>query len=399
MSDDNSFESLVGIHGYTYAQLKGTGGTIKQQNQDFIVREIPPSGKPIFKGSEIGNDVGGLFIHAVLWKTGLDTFNAIRKLSNHLKHPERDFGFAGLKDAAAETYQRISIWNIDKELIKTINLANIKVFHPIRQKFSVKIGDLEGNFFEIIIRDILDEWTIEEWEDFKINLESNGILNFYGLQRFGTTRPILHLIGKLLLQGEYSEVIHKYLGESSPLENERIAKLRLEYHETHSYNNLRIKFPESYQIEKMLLTGLERNHTAKTIILNLPKNFLKLAISAYQSYLFNKVLSYLNNVEFPLSVNEAIPLPGYQTDRKKIPKMISDTVTLFLEEDALNFQSFNHEHSNLRSKGSTRQAIILPTKFSYSQENLTEKEKRVSFCLPKGSYGTVVIREIIKAEI
>ncbi|MFX0013588.1 MAG: tRNA pseudouridine(13) synthase TruD, partial [Candidatus Hermodarchaeota archaeon] len=165
------------------------------------------------------------------------------------------------------------------------------------------------------------------------------------------------------------------------------------------YNNLRIKFPESYQIEKMLLTGLERNHTAKTIILNLPKNFLKLAISAYQSYLFNKVLSYLNNVEFPLSVNEAIPLPGYQTDRKKIPKMISDTVTLFLEEDALNFQSFNHEHSNLRSKGSTRQAIILPTKFSYSQENLTEKEKRVSFCLPKGSYGTVVIREIIKAEI
>ncbi|UCG90461.1 MAG: tRNA pseudouridine(13) synthase TruD, partial [Candidatus Heimdallarchaeota archaeon] len=331
---DYSIESNIGIHGYSTPQFLGIGGIIKQRNEDFIVREIPPSGKPIFDGSEIGEDLGGMFIHCCLWKTGLDTFSAIRKLSTSWKIAEKDFGFAGLKDAAAETYQRISIWNIDKRRIYNTNLPKIKVFHPIRQKFAVKIGDLLGNFFEIIIRNNRREWSNEEWEHFKVHLESNGVLNFYGPQRFGTKRPILHLIGKLLLQEKYSEAITKYLGETSPLENERITKLRQEYLETHSYSRLRLEFPYSYRIERVLLRGLMRHHSAKRIILNLPKSFLKLTISAYQSYIFNEILSYLNETCFPLPSDIIIPLPGFRTIPEQASDEIWEKLTALLEEDA-----------------------------------------------------------------
>ncbi len=399
MLKDYSIESNIGVHGYSTPQFTGIGGIIKQRNKDFIVREIPPSGKPIFDGSEIGDNLGGMFIHCVLWKTGLDTYSAIRKLSSSWKIAEKDFGFAGLKDAAAETYQRISIWNIDKKRIYTTNLPNIKIFHPIRQKFAVKIGDLLGNFFEIIIRNNHQKWNNEEWKHFKVHLESKGVLNFYGSQRFGAKRPILHLIGKLLLQEKYSDAVTKYLGEISPLENERITKLRQKYHETHSYNKLRSEFPYSYHIERMLLRGLIRHHSSKSIILNLPKSFLKLAISAYQSYLFNRVLSHLNKTCVPLASDIAIPLPGYRTIQEQVSDEIWDNLTALLEKDALDLHSFRHEQPNLRSKGSSRRAIIFPDNFNYFPMDIEEKGIKVTFSIPKGSYGTIVIREITKNKI
>ena len=107
----------------------------------------------------------------VLWKSGFDTFRAINKLSSFLGIEEKDFGFAGLKDAVAETYQRISIWNIDISFIERINIPNIKLFHPIRQKFAIKTGDLLGNYFKIKIQDIRRDWDKNDLEYLKNNLD------------------------------------------------------------------------------------------------------------------------------------------------------------------------------------------------------------------------------------
>jgi tRNA pseudouridine13 synthase len=398
MSQECSIESLIGIHGYSSAQILGTGGCIKQRQEDFIVREIPPSGKPIFDGSEIGHSLGGMYVHCVLWKKGLDTFSAIRKLCKSWGVTEEDFGYAGLKDAAAETYQRISVWNVDEKVIQETDLPNIKVYHPIRQKFAVKIGDLIGNFFEIKIHDIRNEWNEENWKHLKSHFESDGILNFYGSQRFGSKRPILHLIGKYLLQQNYSDAIDKYIGETSPLEKEYITDLRLEYSNTHSYGNLKLKFPNSYRIEKLLLRGLERNLSAKNTVLALPKSFLRLAISAYQSYLFNKVLSVLNENYFPLTTDLVVPLAGYQSIREQTSFEAWDELTALLNKDMIDFQSFKHKEQKLRSKGTLRKAIVIPGEFNHHQVDNEKRVDVVTFSLPKGSYGTVLMREVTKTE-
>jgi tRNA pseudouridine13 synthase len=396
MSKKYSVESIIGIHGYNMTEFDGTGGKIKQQNKDFIVREIPPSGKPIFNGSEIGEDIGGLFLHCVLWKSGFDTFSAIKRISSLLKIAEKDFGYAGLKDATAETYQRISVWNLDIDRIKGVNLPKIRLFHPIRQKFAVKTGDLLGNYFKIRIRGISKNWNEDDLEFLNTNIEREGVLNFYGPQRFGSTRPILHILGKLLLQNRYSEAIDQYLGAISPLENEKIVQLRKEYYNTNSYSNLMTRFPYSYRIERLLLKGLETRRSSKSIVFSLPKQFLRLAISAYQSYLFNKVLSFVNETGSNLS-SMNIPLPGYKSDSKQIAEEIWEKMTSYLEDDRLDYYSFYHKQAILRSKGSLRDAISFPTQFKCSQ--LGNKDIEVVFCLPKGSYGTTVIREIIKTTI
>lgn len=398
MLKDYSVESIIGIHGYSTPKIPGTGGKIRERWEDFVVREIPPSGNPIIDGSEIGENSGGIYTHCVLWKKGIDTFNAIKKLSKSWKIPEKDFGFAGLKDANAETFQRISIWNLDETHLHTSNIPNIRIFHPIRQKFAVRTGDLLGNSFEIVIRSIQSEWEEEDWNQFKIHLKSKGILNFYGSQRFGSKRPILHLIGKLLLQGKYSEVIDKYLGEISPLEHKNITNLRKEFFETRSYRKLRLKFPKKYQIERELLKGFEKHRPVNNIVLSLPKPFLRLAISAYQAYLFNQVLSYLNKINSNFHSDTNIPLPGYKSVRQGIGEITWNKLVNLLEKDSIDLNSFKHSQPKLRSKGSLRRAIMFPSKLNHSSIIDEDKGIKVCFSLPKGSYGTIFIREIIKKE-
>ena len=97
----------------------------------------------------------------------------------------------------------------------------------------------------------------------------------------------------LIRQEKYSEAIDQYLGTTSPLENEKIIELRKKYRNTSLYRNLWNNFPNSYRIEKTLLKGLISNRSSKSIVLSLPKEFLRLSISAYQSYLFNRVLSFI----------------------------------------------------------------------------------------------------------
>ncbi|MFX0086259.1 MAG: tRNA pseudouridine(13) synthase TruD [Candidatus Hodarchaeota archaeon] len=398
MSKNYSVESLVGINKYSTPRFRGMGGIIKQKNEDFVVREIPPSGKPIFTGSEIGDDQGGMYIHCVLWKSGLDTFNAIKKLSFFLGLNESDIGYAGLKDAYAETFQRISIWNLDIESVKKINFSDLKLFHPIRQRFAIRIGDLVGNYFEVIIRDIEREWTSEEWNSFQIQMESNGILNYYGIQRFGSKRPILHLIGKLLLQKRYPEIIKRYIGDTSALEHENITQLRMEYLEASSYTRIRDQFPKKYSIERMLLTGLLKGFPAKKNVLRLPKYFLRLSISAYQAYIFNRILSSVN-VDNIVSLKDLrIPLPGYQSKKQETSEKIWNILLTMLEADIVDFNNFKHEKPSLSSKGSTRKAIIFPTKINNEKISTEKKAIKISFALPKGSYATILTREIIKEE-
>ncbi|MFW9856421.1 MAG: tRNA pseudouridine(13) synthase TruD [Candidatus Thorarchaeota archaeon] len=396
----SSIESLIGIRGFSTPAIIGMGGVIRQHFSDFIVREILPNGSPISDGSKIGfGAIGGLYVHCILQKSGLDTFTAIRKISNCLKVSEGDFGYAGLKDAEAVTYQRISIWNIRINRVIAIDLPQIRLFNPVRQRFAVKIGDLIGNHFEITIRKIQRNWNSLMWEEFMRSISSRGILNYFMAQRFGSRRPILHLIGRFLIQKRYTEVIRTYLGHTSLLENPKITELRKNWlqnwKEGEEIKNAFI-FPNSYHIENIMLKGLKRGLPARSIIENLPQAFLRLAISAYQSYLYNIVLSYLNKSHI-ITKNTLIPLIGYQSPKHKhlFSELVWDTMNEILEDEAVDFDCFRHvELPWLRSKGSKRNAVVYPTNFE--RFRLASSAIKVAFSLPKGSYGTAVMRELLK---
>lgn len=396
----SSVEFLVGIRGFSTPTITGMGGVIRQQHSDFVVREILPNGHPIFEGSEIGfGAIGGLYVHCFLQKSGLDTFSAIRKISNVLKISEGDCGYAGLKDAEAVTYQRISLWNVGIKRVETVALSQIRLFNPVRQRFAVKIGDLAGNHFEIIIREIQGEWSASMWEEFKTLIISRGILNYFATQRFGSRRPVLHLVGRFLLQERYMDVIGTYLGQISLFEHPKITELRRIWSqnlENGGDAQDAPEFPKSYHIENTLLKGLKRSLPAKNVIEILPKAFLRLAVSAYQSYLFNLVVSHLNEIQ-ALTENTWIPLVGYQSPKHKteFSELVWNTMKELFEKEELSIECFRHQELPwLRSKGSKRNAVVYPTNFQHSR--LGKSTVKVVFSLPKGSYGTLVTRELLK---
>ena len=81
------------------AHLPPITGAVRHEPEDFVVEEVPLY-EPCGEGE-----------HTYLWieKRGVSTHAAIRLLGKALGRKEREFGYAGLKDARAVTRQFISI--------------------------------------------------------------------------------------------------------------------------------------------------------------------------------------------------------------------------------------------------------------------------------------------------
>ena len=395
MTDVKPLENEVGIKGYIL-QFSGIGGIIKHSPQDFVVREIIPSGAILTTGEEIGEDSGGMFIHFVLWKQGIDTNSALQKIGRLCNHSDKDFGYAGLKDAQAETLQRISVWSGKKECLKKIKFPNLTIMNPIRQKFSISIGDLIGNHFQVNIRNTQRKMDHSEMKSLCSDAESTGVMNFYGLQRFGSKRPLLHKFGRYLLQERYSQAIDSYLGDYSEFEHENISRLRQMYSKKESLSEIYNLFPSRYSFEKRMLSGLMKRSAPEKIIKSLPIYFLRLAISAYQSYIFNKILSSLYEQRFKLSPQLRLPIIGYSTSLSEYPLEIKSLTQDFLSTDGLNLKSFNHKIKKFSSKGTERSSIVKPSKIQVSSNYTKTNSVQINFSLPKGSYATMFLREVMK---
>ncbi|MFT7774080.1 tRNA pseudouridine(13) synthase TruD [Roseateles sp.] len=153
----------------------GAGATLKLLNEDFIVTELPlqlPSGE----GEHIWLDIE---------KNGANTAFVAQQLAEATNVNERDVGYAGLKDRHAITRQWFSIY-LPKGETPDLTLLRHPEFSVLRQSRHVKKlrpGDLQGNRFRIVLRDVTgDRDTIEA------NLKavaSHGVPNYFGAQRFG----------------------------------------------------------------------------------------------------------------------------------------------------------------------------------------------------------------------
>jgi tRNA pseudouridine13 synthase len=153
----------------------GASATLKRLNEDFIVTELPlqlPSGE----GEHIWLDVE---------KNGANTAFVAQQLAEAASVQERDVGYAGLKDRYAITRQWFSIY-LPKGETPDLTLLQHPEFKVLRQSRHVKKlrrGDLQGNRFRIVLRDVTgDRDAIEA------NLEavaSQGAPNYFGAQRFG----------------------------------------------------------------------------------------------------------------------------------------------------------------------------------------------------------------------
>src|SRR6202012_4287733 len=157
----------------------GPSATLKLLNENFIVTELPlqlPSGE----GEHIWLDIE---------KNGANTAFVAQQLADAAGVQERDVGYAGLKDRYAITRQWFSIYlPIKKGEGETPDLTllqrpEFKVLSQSRHVKKLRPGDLLGNRFRIVLRDVTGDR-----EAVAANLEavaSQGVPNYFGAQRFG----------------------------------------------------------------------------------------------------------------------------------------------------------------------------------------------------------------------
>lgn len=64
------------------------------------------------------------------------------------------------------------------------------------------LGDLKGNHFTIVLRDVKGAIRTD-LETSLESLKSNGFLNYFGMQRFGTSTVMTHTIGCAIIKKDY----------------------------------------------------------------------------------------------------------------------------------------------------------------------------------------------------
>ena len=383
----------IGISVYT-TQSPSVKGKIKENQNDFLVKEVL-SEKTI---NSFNNTEG----HAVyiLKKSGLDTNHALSDV-------EKRYGLVlkslGLKDANAQTEQYVYTYKKLKPLAKIEG-----------QKFSLQLvgftpkpiskKQMLGNTFEIKISNLsesLPSFTGDE-----------KILNFFGYQRFGSKRPITHLVGKAIVKGEYTKALEYILSFSSKYDSEKNNEIRKLISKRKSEPEIIDLVPYSMDIERNLLKQLSNDEDPKNAIRSIPLTMRRFYIQAYQSFLFNKTLSYAyeyeeelfspidddvcfdKNAEIGKFQNEltqklAIPLIGHSYYKKS---RFDYYIKKVLEDELLTPKDFFiKDFQEISIDGGFRNASI-------KYENFNIEQNLIKFQLQRGSYATIVLREILKPE-
>lgn len=153
----------------------GAHAALKRFNVDFRVTELPLQ-QPCGEGEHVWLDVE---------KNGANTPFVAQQLAVAAGVQDRDVGYAGLKDRHAVTRQWFSIYLPKGETPDLTQLQHpeFKVLNQSRHVKKLRPGDLQGNRFRIVLRDLSGDRDAVE-----ANLKAvvaQGVPNYFGAQRFG----------------------------------------------------------------------------------------------------------------------------------------------------------------------------------------------------------------------
>jgi len=171
-----------------WTKTKGIGGKLKSAD-DFVVKEIiNPKFLLKYKREKKIEKMSGPYSLFLLKKKNLTTIEAIRKIAKKFSIPLENFGYAGLKDKKAITYQYVTV----KGEIEEYEDEGIKIFNIKKIDRPIAVGDLIGNEFTITLHRCKNLDKIDE----AVASIEKGIPNYFGPQRFGRNN---HELGKLIL--------------------------------------------------------------------------------------------------------------------------------------------------------------------------------------------------------
>ena len=416
-------ERAVGMEIYD-TNGDGIGGHIKTRPEDFIVEEEPQLPAP-------GDGKQGIArVTAARWETN----DLVETIASRLGIPAEYVGFAGMKDKQAVTTQYMS-FPVSMRRVRALDLPRITVEVLYRARKPIYRGQLAGNHFHVTIRKVTGTRAQTEAIRRQI-IETGGFPNFFGVQRFGILRPVTHLAGRYIVAGDLERAVMTYVACPMPGEDTECWRVRQWLEGTRDFAGALERYPDGLSYERRMIGYLaEYPGDWKGALQQLPESLLRLFVHAYQSWLFNRMLS--ERLRRGMHLNEAVPgdlvlsldqgemqqetgIPVTERNLDKINRQIAKYRCLpsavligseaslatgamgavehtVLEQEGIDAEDFIiHEMPSLSSHG-LRRAVLAPlTTIIMKMEGTS---LRLSFSLPKGSYATCLLREFMKAPI
>ncbi|XP_067420276.1 pseudouridylate synthase PUS7L isoform X2 [Emydura macquarii macquarii] len=246
-----------------------------------------------------------LYTGFILRKENLETLEAISYLSSELGVLPSDFSYTGIKDKKAITYQAMVVKKVTPERLKEIGSKiekrGMKVYniHSVCQH--LRLGQLKGNHFDIIVRNLkrqsndssadLKERICEAIESVK----TKGFVNYYGPQRFGHGQNIqTDQIGLALLNEEMVKAVKLFFTPEDT--DDPVNQAKRYFLQSDDAKGTLAMLPEFKVRERMLLRALNRygvNHEGCIRgWLSIPHSMRIFYVHAYCSKIWNEAASF-----------------------------------------------------------------------------------------------------------
>jgi len=336
----------------------------KQSKDDFVVTEVP-----LYEFSGEGE-------HVILKirKKDLATWDALQIISEAVGCKNRDIGYAGLKDKNAMTVQYISIHKSFEDKIDAFVHPQIKILEKTYHNNKIKIGHLKGNKFFIRLKRVQPMHRMK-LESALEKIVTFGMPNYFGFQRFG-------------LDGDNYKKGEALIAGTLKVRDRKLKKMYINAYQSYLFNgwlSKRIeisKIVDSFKAEEI---SAKLNLSVETIkqmqTQTHPLKVMRGDVFSHYPYgrLFN-----IEDID-----DEAQKF----ANRDRVPTgLLSGKKTKFAIDDALKFEEEFIKET--KEDGARRFAWIFPMEVSseYKEEKAWFE---LNFELPKGSYATEFISELI----
>ncbi|GMB91945.1 tRNA pseudouridine synthase D TruD [Helicobacter ailurogastricus] len=339
----------------------------KKCSRDFVVQE-----EPLYAFSQSGEH---LIAH--VRKKDKTTWEMLSLLSQVLGCKMSAFGYAGLKDKNALTFQYISMPKAHEKALSqhapTLYEQGVKILDTTAHTHKIRLGHLKGNHFNVRLKKLTPLNAQKIAEVLEV-LQEKGFLNYFGAQRFGRKGDNFKQahtgkkkLDKFLLSSQQSFCFNQWLSSRARL-NAFV----------NNFNPLEIcqEYPQ---------INLEQAKALKAQ----PQDFKLLEGDVLCHYPFGK---YFCHTAQDLDTN----LDRFRAKSLVPTGLLPGFKVLEAKDLAREFEEpFKQE---IDSYGDRRFALVYPGEVDFLYL-FQEAQGQLKFFLPKGAYATIFLEEIAHQEL
>lgn len=320
-------------------------GVIRTEPEDFVIDEVP----------QVVPDGSGEHLLLHVEKRGANTEWVAAQLAKHAGVARSDVSYAGMKDrhAVARQWFSVRLAGRPEPDWEALTSAEFRLLEHARHSRKLRPGTLRGNRFVIRVRGI--EGSVDALDELLPLLRSRGVPNYFGEQRFGRNGANLAAARSMFARRGGRLSRHK-------------RGLYLSAARAQIFNLLLAQRVREGSWEQAL--------EGERLILNASRNsFLK---APDDEAIAQRLLA--------LEIHPSGPLwgagePGCEGEAAALERRVAETCGDL--SDGLAGASLKQERRALR-------AAVSDLSWSLSGDQL-----ELAFFLPKGSFATALLREIV----